>query len=402
MKDLTKITEIEDLRRVAERKVPRMFYDYVDSGSWTQTTYRNNETDFDRIKLRQRVLVDMENRSLATTMISEKVNMPVAIAPTGFTGMMWADGEIHAARAAEKFGVPFSLSTMSICSIEDVAQNTNAPFWFQLYVMRDQEFMANLIRRAKDANCSALILTADLQVLGQRHKDIKNGLSAPPKPTLANILNLMTKPEWCLNMLGTKRRTFGNIVGHAQNVEDLSSLSAWTAEQFDPGLSWDDVARIKDQWGGKLIIKGIMEPEDAILAARSGADALVVSNHGGRQLDGAPSSIAALSDIVQAVRAENSQIEIWLDSGIRSGQDVFKAIALGANGTMIGRAFLYGLGAYGEDGVRRALELIYKECDVSMAFCGHTDINKVTDDILVNGTYEQLKSALPYLAPMRW
>jgi len=402
MKDLTKITEIEDLRRVAERKVPRMFYDYVDSGSWTQTTYRNNETDFDRIKLRQRVLVDMENRSLATTMISEKVNMPVAIAPTGFTGMMWADGEIHAARAAEKFGVPFSLSTMSICSIEDVAQNTNAPFWFQLYVMRDKEFMTNLIRRAKDANCSALILTADLQVLGQRHKDIKNGLSAPPKPTLANILNLMTKPEWCLNMLGTKRRTFGNIVGHAKNVEDLSSLSSWTAEQFDPGLSWDDVARIKDQWGGKLIIKGIMEPEDAILAARSGADALVVSNHGGRQLDGAPSSIAALSDIVQAVRAENSQIEIWLDSGIRSGQDVLKAIALGANGTMIGRAFLYGLGAYGEDGVRRALELIYKECDVSMAFCGHTDINKVTDDILVNGTYEQLKSALPYLAPMRW
>ncbi|WP_348654621.1 alpha-hydroxy acid oxidase [uncultured Psychrobacter sp.] len=402
MKDLTKITEIEDLRRVAERKVPRMFYDYVDSGSWTQTTYRNNETDFDRIKLRQRVLVDMENRSLATTMISEKVNMPVAIAPTGFTGMMWADGEIHAARAAEKFGVPFSLSTMSICSIEDVAQNTNAPFWFQLYVMRDQEFMANLIRRAKDANCSALILTADLQVLGQRHKDIKNGLSAPPKPTLANILNLMTKPEWCLNMLGTKRRTFGNIVGHAKNVEDISSLSSWTAEQFDPGLSWDDVARIKDQWGGKLIVKGIMEPEDAILAARSGADALVVSNHGGRQLDGAPSSIAALSDIVQAVRAENSQIEIWLDSGIRSGQDVLKAIALGANGTMIGRAFLYGLGAYGEDGVRRALELIYKECDVSMAFCGHTDINKVTDDILVNGTYEQLKSALPYLAPMRW
>lgn len=391
MKDLTKITEIEDLRRVAERKVPRMFYDYVDSGSWTQTTYRNNETDFDRIKLRQRVLVDMENRSLATTMISEKVNMPVAIAPTGFTGMMWADGEIHAARAAEKFGVPFSLSTMSICSIEDVAQNTNAPFWFQLYVMRDQEFMANLIRRAKDANCSALILTADLQVLGQRHKDIKNGLSAPPKPTLANILNLMTKPEWCLNMLGTKRRTFGNIVGHAQNVEDLSSLSAWTAEQFDPRLSWDDVARIKDMWGGKLIIKGIMEPEDAILAARSGADALVVSNHGGRQLDGALSSISALSDIVQAVHAENSDIEVWLDSGIRSGQDVLKAIALGAKGTMIGRAFLYGLGAYGEDGVRRALELIYNECDISMAFCGHTDINTVTKDILVKGTYENLK-----------
>ena len=391
MKDLTKITEIEDLRRVAERKVPRMFYDYVDSGSWTETTYRNNETDFDRIKLRQRVLVDMDNRSLATSMIGEPVKMPVAIAPTGFTGMMWADGEIHAARAAEKFGVPFSLSTMSICSIEDVAENTSAPFWFQLYVMRDQDFMANLIRRAKAANCSALILTADLQVLGQRHKDIKNGLSAPPKPTLANILNLMTKPEWCLNMLGTKRRTFGNIVGHAQNVEDLSSLSAWTAEQFDPRLSWDDVARIKDMWGGKLIIKGIMEPEDAIMAARRGADALVVSNHGGRQLDGALSSISALADIVQAVHAENSDIEVWLDSGIRSGQDVLKAISLGAKGTMIGRAFLYGLGAYGEDGVRRALEIIYKECDISMAFCGHTDINTVTDNILVKGTYENLK-----------
>ena len=391
MKDLTKITEIEDLRRVAERKVPRMFYDYVDSGSWTETTYRNNETDFDRIKLRQRVLVDMDNRSLATSMIGEPVKMPVAIAPTGFTGMMWADGEIHAARAAEKFGVPFSLSTMSICSIEDVAENTSAPFWFQLYVMRDQDFMANLIRRAKAANCSALILTADLQVLGQRHKDIKNGLSAPPKPTLTNMINLMTKPQWCMNMLGTKRRTFGNIVGHAQNVEDLSSLSAWTAEQFDPRLSWDDVARIKDMWGGKLIIKGIMEPEDAIMAARSGADALVVSNHGGRQLDGALSSISALADIVQAVHAENSDIEVWLDSGIRSGQDVLKAISLGAKGTMIGRAFLYGLGAYGEDGVRRALEIIYKECDISMAFCGHTDINTVTDNILVKGTYENLK-----------
>ncbi|MGE6572098.1 alpha-hydroxy acid oxidase [Psychrobacter namhaensis] len=391
MKNLEKVTDIEDLRRVAERKVPRMFYDYVDSGSWTETTYRNNESDFDRIKLRQRVLVNMDNRSLATHMLGEPVKMPVAIAPTGFTGMMWADGEIHAAKAAENFGVPFSLSTMSICSIEDIAAHTSKPFWFQLYVMRDQEFMANLIRRAKEANCSALILTADLQVLGQRHKDIKNGLSAPPKPTLTNILNLMTKPQWCLNMLGTKRRTFGNIVGHAKDVEDLSSLSAWTAEQFDPALSWDDVARIKDMWGGKLIIKGIMEPEDAIMAARSGADALVVSNHGGRQLDGALSSISALADIVQAVHAENSNIEVWLDSGIRSGQDVLKAISLGAKGTMIGRAFLYGLGAYGEDGVRRALELIYKECDVSMAFCGHTDINKVTEDILVKGTYENLK-----------
>ncbi|HCT74789.1 MULTISPECIES: alpha-hydroxy acid oxidase [Psychrobacter] len=393
MKNLSKITEIEDLRRVAERKVPRMFYDYVDSGSWTETTYRSNETDFDRIKLRQRVLVNMDNRSLATQMIGEAVKMPVAIAPTGFTGMMWADGEIHAARAAEKFGVPFSLSTMSICSIEDIATHTSKPFWFQLYVMRDHDYVANLIQRAKEANCSALILTADLQVLGQRHKDIKNGLSAPPRPTLANIVNLMTKPQWCLNMLGTKRRTFGNIVGHAKGVEDLSSLTAWTEEQFDPRLSWDDVARIKDMWGGKLIIKGIMEPEDAIMAARSGADALVVSNHGGRQLDGALSSISALSDIVQAVHAENSDIEVWLDSGIRSGQDVLKAIALGAKGTMIGRSFLYGLGAYGEDGVRRALEIIHKECDISMAFCGHTDINNVTTDILVKGTYENLKVA---------
>lgn len=393
MKNLSKITEIEDLRRVAERKVPRMFYDYVDSGSWTETTYRSNETDFDRIKLRQRVLVDMDNRSLATQMIGEEVKMPVAIAPTGFTGMMWADGEIHAARAAEKFGVPFSLSTMSICSIEDIATHTSKPFWFQLYVMRDHDYVANLIQRAKDANCSALILTADLQVLGQRHKDIKNGLSAPPRPTLANIVNLMTKPQWCMNMLGTKRHSFGNIVGHAKGVDDLSSLTAWTEEQFDPRLSWDDVARIKDMWGGKLIIKGIMEPEDAIMAARSGADALVVSNHGGRQLDGALSSISALSDIVQAVHAEDSDIEVWLDSGIRSGQDVLKARALGAKGTMIGRAFLYGLGAYGEDGVRRALEIIHKECDLSMAFCGHTDINKVTNDILVKGTYENLKVA---------
>lgn len=402
MADLSKITEIEDLRRIAERKVPRMFYDYVDSGSWTQTTYRNNETDFDRIKLRQRVLVDMDNRSLATQMIGQDVSMPVAIAPTGFTGMMWADGEIHAARAAEKFGIPFSLSTMSICSIEDVAENTTKPFWFQLYVMRDKEFMENLIKRAKAANCSALILTADLQVLGQRHKDIKNGLSAPPKPTLKNILNLMTKPEWCYNMLGTKRHTFRNIAGHAKNVSDLSSLSAWTAEQFDPGLSWDDVARIKDMWGGPLILKGIMEPEDAIMAARFGADAMVISNHGGRQLDGAPSSIASLTDCVQASQAENPNCEVWLDSGIRSGQDVLKAIALGAKGTMIGRSFLYGLGAYGEDGVRRTLEIIYKECDVTMAFCGHTNISTVNSDILVKGTYEHLKANQPHITPIRW
>ena len=378
------ITTIEDLRVLAQKRVPRMFYDYADSGSWTETTYRENSSDFQHIKLRQKVLVDMENRSLATKMIGQEVKMPVAIAPTGFTGMQHADGEILAARAAEKFGVPFTLSTMSICSIEDVAENTSAPFWFQLYVMRDREFMEDLIRRAKEAKCSALMLTADLQVLGQRHKDIKNGLSAPPKPTLMNLLNLATKPEWCMKMLNTERRTFRNIVGHAKNVGDLSSLSSWTAEQFDPRLSWDDVARIKDLWGGKLIIKGIMEPEDAELAVKSGADALIVSNHGGRQLDGAPSTIKALPDVVSAV---GSDIEVWLDSGIRSGQDILKAWALGARGTMIGRAFLYGLGAYGEEGVTRALEILYKEMDISMAFTGHRDIHNVTEDILVKGTY---------------
>lgn len=394
MKDLSKMTHIEDLRRVAERKVPRMFYDYVDSGSWTQTTYYNNETDFDRIKLRQKVLRNMDGRSLATTMIGQPVTMPVAIAPTGFTGMMWADGEMHAARAAEKFGIPFSLSTMSICSIEDVATHTTAPFWFQLYVMRDREFMKNLIARAKAAHCSALILTADLQVLGQRHKDIKNGLSAPPKPTITNLLNLMTKPEWCLHMLGTRRHTFGNIVGHVKGVENMSSLGAWTSQQFDPTLSWDDVAWIKDLWGGKLIIKGILDPDDAVMAVRSGADAIVVSNHGGRQLDGAASSISMLTDIVQAVQAESgthaTSCEIFLDSGVRSGQDALKAIALGAKATMIGRAFLYGLGAYGEDGVRRALEIIYNEMDISMAFGGYTNIQQVSKDILIKGTYEDL------------
>ena len=388
------MTHIEDLRRVAERKVPRMFYDYVDSGSWTQTTYYNNETDFDRIKLRQKVLRNMDGRSLATTMIGQPVTMPVAIAPTGFTGMMWADGEIHAARAAEKFGIPFSLSTMSICSIEDVAAHTTAPFWFQLYVMRDREFMKNLIARAKAAHCSALILTADLQVLGQRHKDIKNGLSAPPKPTITNLLNLMTKPEWCLHMLGTRRHTFGNIVGHVKGVENMSSLGAWTSQQFDPTLSWDDVAWIKDLWGGKLIIKGILDPDDAVMAVRSGADAIVVSNHGGRQLDGAASSISMLADIVQAVQAESgthaTSCEIFLDSGVRSGQDALKAIALGAKATMIGRSFLYGLGAYGEDGVRRALEIIYNEMDISMAFGGYTNIQQVSKDILIKGTYEDL------------
>ncbi|MEJ8813989.1 alpha-hydroxy acid oxidase [Variovorax ureilyticus] len=381
---MTVITTIEDLRVLAQRRVPRMFYDYADSGSWTESTYRANESDFRKIKLRQRVAVNMEGRSTRSTMIGQDVAMPVAIAPTGFTGMQHADGEILAARAAEQFGVPFSLSTMSICSIEDVAAHTTAPFWFQLYVMRDKDFVDRLIDRAQAARCSALVLTLDLQVLGQRHKDLKNGLSAPPKPTLANLINLATKPGWCMGMLGTRRRTFGNIVGHAKGVGDLSSLSSWTAEQFDPALSWADVERIKKRWGGKLVLKGIMDAEDARLAAASGADALIVSNHGGRQLDGAPSTIEALPGIVEATRSH--PIEVWLDSGVRSGQDVLKALALGAKGTMIGRAFLYGLGAMGQAGVTKALEIIHKELDVTMAFCGHTDIRNVDRSILLPGT----------------
>ncbi len=377
------ITNIEDLRLLAKRRVPRMFYDYADSGSWTESTYRANEADFQKIKLRQRVAVNMEGRSTATTMIGQPVAMPVAIAPTGLTGMQHADGEILAARAAEAFGIPFTLSTMSICSIEDVAQHTSKPFWFQLYVMKDRDFIERLIDRAKAAKCSALMLTLDLQILGQRHKDLKNGLSAPPKPTLANLINLATKPRWCLGMLGTRRRSFGNIVGHAKGVGDLSSLSSWTAEQFDPRLNWGDVEWIKQRWGGPLILKGIMDVEDARLAADSGADALIVSNHGGRQLDGAPSSIEALPAIADAV---GSRIEVWMDGGIRSGQDVLKARALGARGTLIGRAFLYGLGAMGQAGVTKALEIIHKELDLTMAFCGHTKIDTVDRGILLPGT----------------
>ncbi|MFA5702237.1 MAG: alpha-hydroxy acid oxidase [Advenella sp.] len=383
MANLAKITCIEDLRRIAKIKVPKMFYDYCDSGSWTESTYRSNESDFQKIKFRQRVAVNMEGRSLKTKMIGIDTAMPVAIAPTGLTGMQRADGEILAAKAAERFGIPFTLSTMSICSIEDVAAHTSAPFWFQLYVMRDKDYIERLIDRAKAANCSALMLTLDLQVLGQRHKDIKNGLSTPPKPTLVNLLNLALKPEWCWHMLQTKRRTFGNIVGHAKGVGDMSSLASWTAEQFDPTLSWNDVEWIKKKWGGKLIIKGIMDKEDALHAANSGADSIVVSNHGGRQLDGAPSSISALPDIVEAVKNQGSQTEVWMDGGIRSGQDVLRAIALGAKGTLIGRSFLYGLGAYGLDGVTRSLEIIANELDISMAFCGHTNINNVDKNILI-------------------
>ncbi len=378
------ITHIEELRTLARRRVPRMFYDYADSGSWTESTYRANESDFQRIKLRQRVAVDMTERNLRTTMVGQEVAMPVALAPTGLTGMQHADGEILAARAAEKFGVPFTLSTMSICSIEDVAAHTTAPFWFQLYMMRDREFMLRLIERAKAAHCSALVLTLDLQILGQRHKDLKNGLSAPPKPTLANLINLLSKPRWCLGMLRTRRHGFGNIVGHVQGVDDLSSLSAWTQQQFDPRLSWADVQWVKQQWGGKLILKGILDSQDARLAVESGADALIVSNHGGRQLDGAPSSIAALPAIVDAV---DGRMQVWLDGGIRSGQDVLKAWALGARGTLIGRAFLYGLGALGEAGVTRCLEIIHNELDLTMAFCGKKTIEDVDRSVLVAGTH---------------
>jgi len=377
---MTLITCIEDLRRLAKRRVPRMFYDYADSGSWTESTYRANEEDFHKLKFRQRVAVDLNNRSLRTTMVGQEVAMPVALAPTGLTGMQHADGEILAARAAENFGIPFTLSTMSICSIEDVAAHTSKPFWFQLYVMKDRDFINRLIDRAKAANCSALVLTLDLQVLGQRHKDLRNGLSAPPRLTIANMLNMATRPRWCMGMLGTSRRQFGNIVGHAKSVSDMSSLSSWTSQQFDPSLSWNDVEWIRSRWGGKLIIKGIMDAEDARLAASSGADALIVSNHGGRQLDGAPSSIAALPGIVDAV---GQQIEVHMDGGVRSGQDVLRAVALGARGVYIGRPFLYGLGAMGEAGVTRCLDIIRNELDISMAFCGKCDIQQVSREILL-------------------
>jgi L-lactate dehydrogenase (cytochrome) len=378
------ITHVEDLRVLAKRRVPRMFYDYVDSGSWSESTYRANSSDFERIKFRQRVGVNLENRTLKTTMAGQAVAMPVALAPTGLTGMQHADGEILAARAAEKFGVPFTLSTMSICSIEDIAAHTRQPFWFQLYVMRDRDFIRRLIERAKAAGCSALMLTLDLQVIGQRHKDLKNGLSTPPKMTLPNIIDMMTKPRWCLRMLGTQRRGFGNLIGHAKEATDMATVSGWVARQFDPTLSWNDVEWIKKEWGGKLIIKGILDAEDARLAVDSGADALIVSNHGGRQLDGAPSSIAALPAIVEAI---GDRIEVHMDGGIRCGQDVIKALALGAKGVYVGRAFLYGLGAMGEAGVSKCLELIRKELDVTMAFCGITDVRQIDRRILLPGTF---------------
>ncbi len=378
---LNKMTCVEDFRRVAQCRVPRMFYDYADSGSWTEQTYRANEADFSLIKFCQRVGIDFEHRSLRSTLLGEEVAMPLALSPTGLTGMQHADGEILAARAAENFGIPFTLSTMSICSIEDIAAHTSRPFWFQLYVMRDRDFIGRLIDRARNAGCSALVVTLDLQILGQRHKDIKNGLSTPPRPTLLNLLNLATKPYWCMHMLSTRRRSFGNIVGHAKGVTDLSSLSAWTEQQFDPTLSWGDLEWIKERWGGKIILKGILDARDARKAVDAGADALIVSNHGGRQLDGAPSSISMLPDIVAEVGGE---IEVLLDGGVRGGQDILRAVALGARGVMMGRPFLYALGAFGEAGVRRCLELMAKELDVSMAFCGRTDIRDVDRSVLLN------------------
>ncbi len=378
---LARMTCVEDLRRVARARVPRMFYDYVDSGSWSESTYRANERDFQQLLLRQRVARDISRRTVATTMLGQPVAMPVALAPTGLTGMQHADGEILAARAARDFGVPFTLSTMSICSLEDVAAHTGRhPFWFQLYVMRDRAFIESLIERAKAANCSALQLTLDLPVMGQRHADIRNGLSVPPRPTLRNLLDLALRTRWCLGMLGTRRRSFGNIVGHVKGVDDMASLAAWTNAQFDPTLSWTDVEWIKRRWGGPLVLKGILDAEDARRAVDCGADALVVSNHGGRQLDGAPSAIRALPAIAQAV---GRGIEVWMDSGVRSGQDVLKARALGARGTMIGRAFLYGLGAFGEAGVTRVLQIIQRELDLTMAFCGCTHIDDVDASVLL-------------------
>ncbi len=368
------ITCIDDLKRLHKRRTPKMFFDYCESGSYTEQTFRENTSDFQKLRLRQKVAVDMLGRRTDSTMIGTKVSMPVALAPVGMTGMQRADGEIKAARAAEKAGVPFTLSTMSICSIEDIAEATTTPFWFQLYVMKDEEFVDSAIERARKAGCSALVLTLDLQILGQRHKDLKNGLSAPPRLTLRNILDMTIRPQWSLEMLGTKRRTFRNIVGHAKGVGDLSSLMSWTNEQFDPQLDWNKIARIRDKWGGKLILKGILDEEDALRAADFGADAIIVSNHGGRQLDGALSSIRMLPRIVRAV---GDRTEIFMDSGIRSGQDVLKALALGAKGTFIGRAYIHGLGAMGEAGVTAALDVIRKELDITMALCGEKDVAKL-------------------------
>ena len=389
---MQKITTIEDLRFKYQKNVPKMFYDYTESGSWTQKTLQENSSDFSLLKLRQKVAVDMSNRTTKTKMIGQDVTMPVALAPVGLTGMQSADGEIKAARAAESFGLPYTLSTMSICSIEDVAENTNSPFWFQLYVMKDQAFLEALIERAKKAKCSALVLTLDLQLLGQRHLDIKNGLSVPLRPTLRNLFDLASKLKWSTQMLRTKRKSFGNIVGHVKGVNNVSSLMEWTANQFDLTLDWNAVAKIKKMWGGKLILKGILDVEDAKKAVQCGVDAIIVSNHGGRQLDGASSSIRILPDILEAV---NANVEIHMDGGIRSGQDVLKAIAMGAKGTYIGRSYIYGLGAAGEAGVKKALEIIHKELDMTMALCGHNNINDLsTNNLLIPKDFQLSKSVI--------
>lgn len=378
---MSKPCDVLDYQRLARRRVPRMFYDYADSGSWTESTYRANASDFDKLKFRQRVAVDMSDRTLETTMVGQTVSMPLALAPTGLTGLQWADGEIHAARAAEKAGVPFTLSTMSICSIEDVAAHTAKPFWFQLYVMRDRDFIGRLIDRAKAAGCSALVVTLDLQILGQRHKDVRNGLSAPPSFSLNSLLQIMARPGWAMRMLGTKRRGFGNVIGHVKGIENMTSLSEWSAKQLDPKLSWDDIAWIKERWGGPIILKGIMDPEDAKLAVKTGADAIVVSNHGGRQLDGAPSSIEVLPSILDAV---GDDLEVHIDGGICTGQALLKALCLGARSTYIGRPFLYGLGAAGEAGVSDVLRILRNELDVSLALCGERDIQNVGRHNLYN------------------
>ncbi len=380
------ITCIDDLKRLHRRRTPKMFFDYCESGSYTEQTFRENTSDFEKIRLRQRVARDLSGRVHESTMIGQKVTMPVALAPVGSTGMQCPDGEIKAARAAADFGVPFTLSTMSICSIEDVAAHSPAPFWFQLYVMRDEEFVDAIIERAKAAKCSALVLTLDLQILGQRHKDLKNGLSSPPKLTIPNLINMATKPQWSMGMLQTPRRTFRNIVGHVKNVTNLADLTAWANEQFDPKLDWGKVTRIRDQWGSKFILKGILDADDARMAADAGADAIIVSNHGGRQLDGALSSIRMLPQIVRAV---GDRTEVWLDSGIRSGQDVLKALAMGAKGTMIGRSYIYGLGAMGQAGVTKALEVIRKELDITMALCGERDVKNLgRHNLLVPSDFE--------------
>ena len=373
------ITCIEDLRRMAQRRVAKAIFDYVDRGSYDEATLRANKADLDALKFRQRVAINVDERSTRTSMVGHDVAMPVAIAPTGLTGLNWANGEMLGARAAERFGIPFTLSTMSICSIEDVAGAVQKPFWFQLYVMRDRGIAASLIDRAKAAKCSALVLTLDLQVQGQRHQDLKNGLAVPPRLTFGTLLDVLGKPSWALNVLRGKRKSFGNLEGRIPDAHSLTTLSQWIAGQFDPTLSWRDVEWVKDRWGSRLILKGILDVEDAKIALSTGADAIVVSNHGGRQLDGTVSSIRALPEIAAAV---GGRIEVLLDGGIRSGQDVLKALALGARGTMIGRAFLYGLGAMGEAGVTRALEIIRSELDVSMALCGLKDVRQASPEIL--------------------